>query len=82
MPWSLQYRKKEMPAEYAVTFKAVPQFVAKVSFPDAKRAGSERAVTLIKGLTNGPHTVRLTPVAGGPLPILAYRLYHPVRSSE
>jgi len=55
----------------------VPRFVDRLEFPAAESAGVERSVTLIQGVANGPHTLRLVPAAGGTLNLKGFRVYRP-----
>jgi hypothetical protein len=77
VPWSLTYKKKQMPETYKVTWKVVPLFVDTLQFAAAKNPASERSVTLIKGMPNGPHTIRLTPEQGAKLDLAGFRAYCP-----
>lgn len=79
VPWSLTYAKKPMPETYQVTWKVVPQFAETLQFPAVTNPASERAVTLIKGMPNGTHTIRLTPQAGATLDLVGFRAYTPPR---
>jgi hypothetical protein len=79
VPWSLTYTKKTMPENYKVTWKVVPQFVEALQFPALENPASERSVTLVKGIPNGPHTVRLTPKPGATLDLAGFRAYRPPR---
>lgn len=75
--WSLQYRKKEMPAEYKITWQVVPHFFDVLQFPPAKQDGTETALTLIQGIPNGPHTLRLVPRTGVAVNLQGFRAYSP-----
>lgn len=84
--WCLEYRSKkkpvEMPKDFQVTWKVVPHFVDRLDFPAAKNDGSENAVTLIQGIANGPHTLRLTPAAGAKLTLQGFRVYQPPLAAD
>ncbi len=79
--WSLEYRSKkkpvQMPEGFEVKWQVVPRFADRLEFPAAKTAGVEKAVTLIQGIANGPHTLRLAPVAGAHLKLQGFRVYRP-----
>jgi hypothetical protein len=77
VPWSLTYKKKEMPETYQVTWKVVPLFAETLQFPAVENPASERSITLIKGMPNGPHTIRLTPEEGAKLNLAGFRSYCP-----
>ena len=77
VPWSLTYKKKQMPETFKVTWKVVPLFVETPQFAAAKNPASERSVALIKGVSNGPHTIRLTPKPGTKLDLAGFRVYQP-----
>jgi hypothetical protein len=80
--WSLQYKKKEMPAEFKVTWQVVPHFVDVLQFPSAKADGTEQGVTLIQGISNGAHTLRLMPRAGAAVKLQGFRVYRPTLATE
>ncbi|MBT3379597.1 MAG: SGNH/GDSL hydrolase family protein [Lentisphaerae bacterium] len=77
VPWSLTYKKKKMPETFSVNWRVYPMFVDELRFPAVKNAASERAVTLVQGLPNGPHTLRLIPHKGTKLDLRGFRVYHP-----
>ena len=77
VPWSLTYKKKQMPETFKVNWRVYPMFLEELRFPAAKDAASERAVTLVQGLPHGPHTLRLVPRAGAKLNLQGFRVYHP-----
>lgn len=77
VPWSLQYTKKEMPAEFRVKWRVYPMFVDKLCFAAAPEPGKERTVTLAQGFVNGEHTIRLIPGSGQKLLLKGFRVYTP-----
>ena len=78
---ALEYCSKkkpvQMPTDFPVTWQVVPRFVDRLEFAAAESAGVERSVTLIQGVANGPHTLRLVPAAGGTLKLKGFRVYRP-----
>jgi len=77
VPWSLTYSKKPMPETYKVTWRVVPLFADAVQFAPVNNPASERSVTLVKGIPNASHIVRLTPKPGMPLDLASFRVYRP-----
>lgn len=77
VPWSLKYIKKQMPETFSVTWKVYPMFLEELRFPAVKNAASERVVTLVQGLSNGKHVLRLVPLKGAKLKLAGFRAYHP-----
>lgn len=75
--WALGYRKREMPADFRVTWSVVCQGTDELRFPAAKHDGAETAVTLAQGLTSGTHTLKLIPRKPRKLPISGFRVYCP-----
>ena len=75
--WSLGYRKKQMPADFKVTWRVEPHFADVLQFSAQAAAGVERAVTLLQGLDLGEHTLRLTPRPGAAVKLRALRAYRP-----
>lgn len=74
---ALDYKKKEMPDNYKVTWRIEPHFQDLLSFPDNNFDGTDNAVTLIEGIPNGPHVLRLIPWPGAQLRIKGIRAYRP-----
>ena len=74
--WALGYKKKTMPKTFRVTWNVYPMFVDTVRFSRKKR-GLGRTVTLVQGLTNGTHTVRLAPAKGAKIDLAGFRVYQP-----
>ena len=79
VPWSLKYRKKQMPETFRVTWKVYPMFVEELRFPAAANPASARVVTLVQGLSNGKHLLRLVPVKAAELELVGFRVYRPAR---
>ena len=75
--WALGYRKREMPADFRVTWSVVCQGTDELQFPPAGHDGTETAVTLAQGLSNGTHTLKLVPRKPTNLPISGFRVYRP-----
>jgi hypothetical protein len=75
--YALEYRKKTMPSEYQVTWEVVAQHADTLQFPPASAEGIETAVTLIQGLPNGTHTLRLVPRRGTSFAVKGFRVYRP-----
>lgn len=74
---ALKYRKQTMPPDFQVTWEVRPMFVDEYQTPEHLEPGKEQAMTLIQGIANGRHVLRLTPVDGGPMGIRAVRSYEP-----
>lgn len=74
---ALAYKKKEMPANYQVGWRVVPHFRDALAFPDSLFDGTDNAVTLIEGISNGPHVLRLVPRPGTALKLQSLRIYRP-----
>jgi hypothetical protein len=74
---ALDYKKKEMPDNYNVTWRVEPHFQDLLSFPGNNFDGTDNAVTLIEGIPNGPHVLRLIPWPGAQLRIKGIRAYCP-----
>ena len=77
VPWSLQYREKQMPETFSVTWQIYPMFLEKLQFPETSNPASERVVTLVQGLENGKHLLRLTPTGETGLVLAGFRAYRP-----
>ncbi len=75
---ALSYRKKEMPAGYRVSWSVVPRFRDVLAYPDSQMDGTDNAVTLVEGIANGPHVLRIVPRPGHALlKLRAIRVYRP-----
>jgi hypothetical protein len=79
---AIDYRSKnkaavQMPEDFQVKWQVVPRFVDRLEFPAARAFGVETAVTLIQGIPNGPHTLRLAPAAGAKISLQGFRAYRP-----
>ena len=79
---ALAYRKKEMPAGFKVAWRVVPHFRDVIAFPDSKFDDTDNAVTLIEGISNGPHVLRLVPRPGVSLKLRGLRVYRPPLTAE
>ena len=75
--WSLRYVKRSLPTNYQVTWQSKPLFVDIWEPPATMEPSKEDATVLAQGLTNGKHTLVLTPAVKGELPIKAFRIYRP-----
>ena len=80
--WALEYRKKQMPADFQVTWSVVCQGTDELRFPPAKHDGTETIVTLAQGLANDTHTLKLMPKKKPGLPISGFRVYCPPLREE
>lgn len=74
---ALKYRKLTMPADFQVTWEARPMFVEECAGAPSAEPGRESTTTLIQGIANARHTLRLVPCGKGPLPVKALRVYRP-----
>jgi hypothetical protein len=74
---ALDYKKKEMPDNYKVTWRIEPHFHDLLSFPDNNYNGTDNAVTLIEGIPNSSHVLRIIPCPGAQLRIKGIRVYCP-----
>ena len=77
VPWSLTYKKKRMPETFSVTWRVYPMFLEELRFPAVGNPASERAVTLVQGLANREHKLRLVPRKGAKLDLRGFRVYRP-----
>ena len=75
--WALEYRKRQMPPDFRVTWSVVCQGTDELGFPPAKHDGTETIVTLAQGLSNDTHTLKLIPQKPTELPISGFRVYCP-----
>jgi hypothetical protein len=71
------YKKQEMPAGCKVGWRVVPHFRDVLAFPQGKYDGTDNAVTLIQGISNGPHVLRIIPWPGVTLKLQGLRVYRP-----
>lgn len=74
---ALKYRKLTMPADFKIIWEVRPMFVDELIAPAVQEPGKEYATTLIQGIGNSRHTLRLTPVGDGPIGVKAFRVYRP-----
>lgn len=75
--WAVKYRKKPLPEDFEVTWEVKPLFNDQYTAPDTQGTTKESTVTLVQGLTNGKHTLRLVPHGDEPLAIKGFRVYRP-----
>ncbi len=75
--WSLRYGKKNLPEDYKVTWESKALFVDVWEAPIETSPTKESSTVLAQGMTNGEHTLTLTPQSTGKLPIKAFRIYRP-----
>jgi len=75
--WAVKYRKKPLPENFEVTWEVKPLFKDVYRAPKTEDATREYATTLVQGLSNGPHVLKLVPNGDGALPIKALRVYRP-----
>jgi len=71
------YRKREMPAGCKVGWRVVPHFCDVLAFPQGRYDGTDNALTLIQGIANGPHVLRIVPWPGVSLKLEGLRVYRP-----
>jgi hypothetical protein len=71
------YKKQEMPAGVKIGWRVEPHFLDTLAFPQGRHDATENAVTLIQGIPNGPHTLRLAPWPGNTLKVKSVRVYAP-----
>jgi hypothetical protein len=71
------YKKQVMPAGCKVGWSVVPHFRDVLAFPQGKFDGTDNAVTLIQGISNGPHVLRIVPWPGVSLKLQGVRAYRP-----
>lgn len=74
---SLEYSKKPLPANYAVTWESKPLFVDRYQAPATPDAAREYPTMLVQGVSNAVHTLELIPNGDGPLPVAGFRVYRP-----
>lgn len=84
--WNLAYGRKvfgrPLPAGFAVTWRAAPQFTDSFTSPGVEDPAVETTVTLAQGLPNGRHTLELRAVTP-PATLAALRVYRPpLRAAE
>lgn len=77
VPWALEYRKKPMPPEFKVTWEVVTRHADTLRFPAAAGGCIENTVTLIQGIPNTAHTLRLVPRGGGRVGLAGFRVFRP-----
>ncbi len=75
--WSLRYGKKNLPEDYQVTWETRPLFTDTWQSPIETHPTNEFSTVLAQGMTNGEHTLTLTPLSKRQLPIRALRIYRP-----
>jgi len=77
--YNSEYNKKviKIPEGYKVMWSVVPHFLDVLEFPQSKYNGTENAVSLIQGISNGPHVLKLVPLPGIRLEIKGFRVYQP-----
>ncbi|NOX99940.1 MAG: SGNH/GDSL hydrolase family protein [Verrucomicrobia bacterium] len=80
--WSLRYSKKSLPTDYEVTWETKPLFVDAWKALTVTDSSKEYSTVLAQGMTNGEHTLTLTPQAKKKLPIKAFRIYRPPLKSS
>ena len=77
VPWSLTYKKKQMPETFSVRWRVYPMFLEELRFPAIEDPASERVVTFVQGLGNGEHKLRLVAGKGAKLGLRGFRVYRP-----
>jgi hypothetical protein len=71
------YKPREMPAGCKVGWRVVPHFCDVLAFAQGRCDGTDNALTLVQGISNGPHVLRITPWPGVSLKLQALRVYRP-----
>jgi len=71
------YKVREMPSGCKVGWSVVPHFHDVLAFPQGRYDGTDNAMTLIQGISNGPHVVRIVPWPGVSLKLQGLRAYRP-----
>jgi hypothetical protein len=74
---ALTYRKLTMPAGFQVTWEVRPMYVDDYQAPTSRQPGLEYATTVIQGIANTRHTLRLVSSPGAALDLQAIRVYRP-----
>jgi len=69
--------KKPVPVGFEIKWTVVPLHADTYRPPEMPDPAREYPTTLVQGIANGPHVLRLTPVGDGPLPIAGFRVYRP-----
>ena len=75
--WAVKYRKRPLPENFEVTWEVKPLFKDLYEPPKLVEPAKESAVTLVQGVSNARHTLRLIPNGNGPVVIKAFRVYCP-----
>jgi len=80
--WNLaharSYSKKAIPVGLEVKWETVPLFIDRYQAPAIADPSKDYSVTLIQGIENTRHVLRLVPEkTGAPLGIAAFRVYRP-----
>ncbi len=76
--WSCTYRKKDrLPEDYTVTWEVRPLFVDPWRPPANVDVALQRPVTLVKGLSSGPHTLEIVANGDGEIPIRSILVRRP-----
>ncbi len=76
--WPCTYRKKDkLPDDYEVSWQIRPLFLDPWRAAANADPAHERPVTLVQGLTNGPHTLEIIANGDGELPIEALVVRRP-----
>lgn len=74
---ALRYRKKDCPPNFKITWQVVPMFVDQWRPRAIPVPSVEEAVTLVKCLPNGRHTLEIVPNGDGNVPVKALRVHNP-----
>ena len=78
--WPCTYRKKDkLPDDYKITWQIRPLFLDPWRPSANADPAFERAVTLVKGLANGQHTLEIIANGDGEIPIKAITIRQPLK---
>lgn len=70
-------KTKEMPTDFKVMWRVEPHFNEILAFPNYRFDGTDNAVTLIKGISNGRHVLRIVPLPGSQIRLKGFSVYCP-----
>lgn len=73
-----KYLKVPTPNGFEVRWSSYPLFQGSYRAPSGTDLAKTYQVTLLRGISNGPHTLEIIPNGDGPIPVLSLEVFEPL----